>query len=63
MSDKMFPFLYKQKEDCTGCSACYTICPVNAISMVEDKEGFCYPQIDINKCICCNSCIKICPLK
>ena len=33
-------------EDCCGCSACFNICPVQAITMQEDREGFKYPKID-----------------
>lgn len=40
------PVLYKRKEECCGCTACYAICPKKAIFMVEDEEGFEYPQID-----------------
>ena len=47
---------------CTGCEACLSICPVHAISMVEDDEGFKQPVIDINKCIKCSKCIKTCPI-
>ena len=45
---------------CTGCNACYSTCPVNAISMIENKEGFKYPQIDSNKCIKCGACLAGC---
>ena len=55
--------LYKRKEECCGCTACYAICPKEAISMVEDEEGFEYPQIDESKCIRCYQCIKVCPIK
>lgn len=37
--EREIPILYKRKEECCGCSACYAICPKEAISMVEDKEG------------------------
>lgn len=50
------------KKDCTGCGACYNICPQNAIVMQTDKEGFKYPVIDKEKCINCNLCEKICPV-
>lgn len=50
------------KKDCTGCGACYNICPKNAITMQADKEGFKYPVIDKEKCINCNLCEKICPV-
>lgn len=48
---KEVPVLYKRKEECCGCTACYAICPKEAISMVEDEEGFEYPQIDESKCV------------
>lgn len=47
------PILYKRKEECCGCTACYAICPKEAISMVEDEEGFEYPQIDESETLCC----------
>lgn len=57
------PVLYERKEECCGCTACYAICPNDAISMVEDEEGFEYPQIDESKCVRCYQCIKVCPIK
>lgn len=50
-----------EKKKCSGCSACYSVCPVNAINMHEDKEGFLYPVIDDDKCIKCGLCDRICP--
>ena len=47
--EREIPILYKRKEECCGCTACYAICPKEAISMVEDEEGFEYPQIDESK--------------
>ena len=61
--EREIPVLYKRKEECCGCTACYAICPKEAISMVEDEEGFEYPQIDESKCVCCYQCIKVCPIK
>lgn len=49
-----------KKEQCTGCTACANICPVKAITMKEDKEGFKYPEIDEIKCIKCGLCEKLC---
>lgn len=48
------------KKDCNGCGICTLGCPTNAIKMIEDKEGFFYPQIDEEKCIKCNKCKKTC---
>lgn len=46
---------------CTGCTACKSICPVKAISMIRNKEGFLYPIIDMEKCVGCGLCDKVCP--
>lgn len=50
------------KEQCTGCSVCVDVCPVRAISIHSDSEGFGYPKIDIGTCIRCNLCEKTCPV-
>lgn len=57
------PILYKRKEECCGCTACYAACSKEAISMVGDEEGFDYPVIDESKCIRCYQCIRVCPFK
>ena len=50
------------KNKCCACHACYNICPVNAISMIEDEKGFKYPTVDKEKCINCGKCENICPI-
>lgn len=62
-NQKKIPILYTKKSDCCGCSACYAICPVQAIHMEFDAEGFLYPLIDEHKCIGCYQCLKICAYK
>lgn len=52
----------KNKKDCCGCSACYSICPKNCIEMKVDEEGFLYPNVDKDVCINCGLCEKICPI-
>lgn len=52
----------KDKRRCTGCGLCVSVCPMTAIGMDEDEEGFRYPRIDIVKCIGCNKCEKFCPM-
>jgi len=49
------------KSNCTGCAACYSICPVQCISMKHNDEGFLFPNVDEKKCIGCNKCKKSCP--
>ncbi len=51
------------KENCSGCTACYNICPKKCIEMRQDEEGFLYPEVDKEKCVNCGLCEKICPLK
>lgn len=48
-------------KNCTGCSACASVCPCEAISMQHDAEGFLCPTIDKRKCINCAKCSKVCP--
>ena len=50
------------KANCCGCTACAQTCPVGAIEMVQDSEGFYYPNTDISKCIKCNKCNHVCPI-
>ena len=52
----------QEKDNCTGCTACENICPKKCISMIEDKYGFKYPEINEKECIDCNLCKKVCPI-
>ena len=47
---------------CTGCSACMNVCPVDAIRMQYNEEGFLMPFADDAKCIGCGECNKKCPV-
>lgn len=49
------------EETCTGCGTCQNICPVDAINMEINKEGFQFPKIDVLKCISCGKCKSACP--
>ena len=45
------PILFEDKAKCTGCAACFNACTSGAIRMIEDNEGFEYPEIDEKLCI------------
>ena len=53
-----------RKEDeinyCTSCQLCSAICPVDAIEIKLDIEGFYKPIINEEKCIDCGKCISLC---
>ncbi len=49
------------RELCTGCSACSSICPQQCISMTEDEAGFKYPDVDYDLCVKCGRCKQVCP--
>lgn len=50
----------EDKHNCCGCSACASICPKHCITMIADKEGFLYPEVDIESCVDCGLCEKVC---
>lgn len=47
---------------CTGCGACMSGCPRDAIAMERDKEGFAYPVVDEGNCVHCGHCTAVCPI-
>ena len=52
----------KEKSKCSGCHACFSVCPQKCIQMKSDEEGFLYPVVDTQKCIECGVCEKVCPI-
>ena len=44
------------QEKCTGCGLCVDACPVEAISMNDDKA-----QVDEATCTECGLCVDECP--
>lgn len=58
----MLELLKAKGKYCTGCGACYNICPKDAIHMEPDSEGFLVPLVDEEQCIHCGLCEKTCPV-
>lgn len=52
--------VYKVKDECCGCGACFCACPWNAITMKSDDEGFLYPVINKELCVDCGKCVSVC---
>ena len=50
------------KAKCCGCNACGDICGKQAITFKSDNEGFWYPEVDMQKCVDCGLCEKVCPI-
>lgn len=42
---------------CTACGLCIASCDEKALTMVDDR-----PVRDVNKCLYCGDCIKVCPV-
>lgn len=49
------------KQCCTGCSACLSVCPRSAIRIEEDSHGFYRPTIGESECVECGLCQAVCP--
>ena len=49
-------------DNCTGCHSCFNCCPVSAINMKYNAQGFLVPIIDEKKCIQCGKCVSCCPV-
>lgn len=50
------------KDECTGCLACYNACPYDSIIVKKDSEGFVHPEIKKDACQNCGKCKKSCPI-
>ena len=46
------------KSKCIGCGTCVSVCPVNAIEMVDG-----YAKINKETCIHCGACESACPVQ
>ena len=52
----------KDKSQCTGCTACESICGKKAITMQFDEFGHSYPHVNKEICVECGLCETVCPM-
>jgi electron transfer flavoprotein alpha subunit/NAD-dependent dihydropyrimidine dehydrogenase PreA subunit len=50
------PLLKIDKDKCTGCGACMEMCPLGALTLVDDLA-----VVD-DKCTACGACLDVCPV-
>jgi coenzyme F420-reducing hydrogenase beta subunit len=63
MSPKPKPTRVAPNQDgCYGCFACFTACPVSAIEMCLDPDGFYRPVVNAETCTSCGRCVEVCPM-
>ena len=47
------------RNTCTGCRACITACPEDAVAQVGGKAALIFPEL----CTYCAACETVCPVK
>ena len=52
----------KTKSECCGCEACGQVCPKRCIDFSADGEGFLYPKVNLELCVNCGLCERVCPV-
>lgn len=51
----------QQNSLCCGCGACKCVCPVGAIQIAKNQNGFWEAVVDETLCIHCGKCKAVCP--
>lgn len=46
---------------CSGCGACESVCPLQAVRMRRDAAGFLVASVDGKVCVSCGKCLAPCP--
>lgn len=50
-----------EKNQCTGCGVCSSVCPQSCIQMSSIDTIHYYPAVDSDKCVACGRCVSVCP--
>lgn len=53
------PHILVDLERCIHCGACYSLCPVDAISFVDDVSV----EFSTDHCVLCGLCVDACPMQ
>lgn len=53
--------LFFKNQLCCGCGACVAMCPVSAVKVRLNNDGFYAASVDYDICISCGKCGKVCP--
>lgn len=49
-------------KECTACAACVDKCSHNALTSFIDRHGYYAIKADVNRCVECGACSKVCPV-
>lgn len=55
--------IYTYNSLCCGCGSCKEVCPVSAINIKMNEQGFYQSFVDDKLCVNCGKCISVCPVQ
>jgi ferredoxin len=58
-AEKLEHLVVLDRDICTDCGACVSLCPTGALSIAKDYSV----KLDEDKCILCEVCVPACPVR